>query len=190
MTLRCLYRSGISWPGRSRRSIIRHEAFANDSGQTGSTKSLVSFQRRNSLNRSQGDSIKKAHSKRRGRNVLITRWMNLTLKTRLVLNLGRMHQHHHHHHQLLETVNQLITKYGDDPNYVVQSKESMLHGYLIEDLKKVRDGIYEKRRASTSKQRPTVKLLEWETEGSGITNADELIHQLYVSVGSIRAGNS
>jgi len=31
---------------------------------------------------------------------------------------------------------------------------------------------------------------DWETEGSGIASADELIHQLYVSIGSIKAGNS
>jgi len=31
---------------------------------------------------------------------------------------------------------------------------------------------------------------DWETEGSGIASADELIHQLYVSLGSIKAGNS
>ena len=31
---------------------------------------------------------------------------------------------------------------------------------------------------------------DWETEGSGIASADKLIHQLYVSLGSIKAGNS
>ena len=31
---------------------------------------------------------------------------------------------------------------------------------------------------------------EWETEESGIASADKLIHQLYVSLGSIKAGNS
>ena len=31
---------------------------------------------------------------------------------------------------------------------------------------------------------------DWETEGSGIGSADELIHHLYVSLGSIKAGNS
>ena len=46
---------------------------------------------------------------------------------------------------LLQTVNQLITKYGDDPNYKVKSKKSPLHGLSIEQLKEVRDGIYGKR---------------------------------------------
>ena len=31
---------------------------------------------------------------------------------------------------------------------------------------------------------------EWETEESGIASADKLIHRLYVSLGSIKAGNS
>ena len=41
-----------------------------------------------------------------------------------------------HESTLLQTVNQLITKYGDDPNYKVKSKKSPLFGYSIEDLKK------------------------------------------------------
>ena len=137
-----------------------------------------------------------------------------------------------HESILLQTVNQLITKFGNDPNYRVKSKESQLHGYSVEELKKVRDGIYEKRRATQplSKQlqqgkqslkatprrkskesppnslekavmsrRPVVEPSDddedfpeqdWETEGSGIASADELIHRLYVSLGSIKAGNS
>ena len=31
---------------------------------------------------------------------------------------------------------------------------------------------------------------DWETEGSGSATAEELIHQLYVTLGSIKAGNS
>ena len=46
---------------------------------------------------------------------------------------------------LLQTVNQLITKFGNDPNYKVKSKKSLLYGYSMEELKKVRDGIYAKR---------------------------------------------
>ena len=137
-----------------------------------------------------------------------------------------------HESTLLQTVNQLITKFGNDPNYTVKSKESQLHGYSVEELKKVRDGIYEKRRATQplskqlqqgkqslkapppckSKQslptflekavmsrRPVVEPSDddedfpeqdWETEGSGIASADELNHRLYVSLGSIKVGNS
>jgi len=50
-----------------------------------------------------------------------------------------------HESTLLQTVNQLITKFGNDPNYKVKSKNSPLYGYSIEDLKNVRDGIYAKR---------------------------------------------
>jgi len=53
-----------------------------------------------------------------------------------------------HESTLLQTVNQLITKFGNDPNYRVKIEESQLHGYSVEELKKVRDGIYEKRRAT------------------------------------------
>ena len=45
----------------------------------------------------------------------------------------------------MQTVNQLITKYGNDPNYKVKSKKSPLFDYSIEDLKKVRNGIFAKR---------------------------------------------
>ena len=61
-----------------------------------------------------------------------------------------------HESTLLQTVNQLITKYGDDPNYIVKSQKSLLHGHSVEDLKKIRDGIYEKRRAT----QPLSKQLE------------------------------
>ena len=42
-------------------------------------------------------------------------------------------------------MNQIITKSGNDPNYKVKSKKSPLYGYTIEEIKKVRDGIYAKR---------------------------------------------
>ena len=50
-----------------------------------------------------------------------------------------------HESTLLQTVNQLIRKFGNNPNYKVKSKKSPLYGYSIEDLKKVRDRIYAKR---------------------------------------------
>ena len=135
---------------------------------------------------------------------------------------------------LLQTVNQLITKFGNDPNYKVKSKKSPLFGYSIEDLKKVRDGIFAKRgvpktvfekqlqagkyrlkstppqekrettptplEKAVMSRRPAFELSDdeddfskqdWETEGSGIADeAEKLINQLYVSLGSIKAGNS
>ena len=134
-----------------------------------------------------------------------------------------------HESTLLQRVNSLITKLRNDPNYRVKSEKSPLHGYSVEDLKKVRDGIYAKRsitskqlqegsqrlipsRARPAKEAPPPSPLEravmsrrpivepsdddeedfpeqdWETEGSGV--AGGLIDRLYVSFGSIRAGNS
>ena len=61
---------------------------------------------------------------------------------------GPVEPEYPHESTLLQTVNQLITKYGDDPNYRVKSKKSPLHGYSVEELKKVRDGIYAKRRVT------------------------------------------
>ena len=139
-----------------------------------------------------------------------------------------------HESTLLQTVNQLITKYGNDPNYKVKSKKSPLFGYSIEDLKKVRDGIFAKRgvpktvfekqlqagkyrlkstplqekretartplEKAVMSRRPAFELSDdeddsyqqdWETEGSGITEkAEKLINQLYLSIESIKAGNS
>ena len=43
---------------------------------------------------------------------------------------------------LLGTINQLLTKYGDDPTYRVKKKDSDLYGKTSEDLRKIRDSIY------------------------------------------------
>ena len=139
-----------------------------------------------------------------------------------------------HESTLLQTVNQLITKFGNDPNYKVKSKNSPLYGYSIEDLKKVRDGIFAKRgvtkavfekqlqagkyrlkstpphkkretiptpleKAVTSR-RPAFELSDdeedfseqdWETKGSGFDDeAEKLINQLDLSLGSVKAGNN
>ena len=48
----------------------------------------------------------------------------------------------------LQTINRLITEYRNDPNYRVKSITSPIQGYSVEDLKKIRDGIFEKRRAT------------------------------------------
>ena len=135
----------------------------------------------------------------------------------------------------MQTVNQLITKYGNDPNYKVKSKKSPLFGYSIEDLKKVRDGIFAKRgvpktvfekqlqagkyrlkstppqEKRETAQTPLEKAVmsripafelsddeddfsnqDWEIEGSGFYDdeAEKLIDQPHLSLGSIKAGNS
>ena len=140
-----------------------------------------------------------------------------------------------HESTLLQTVNQLITKYGNGPNYKVKSKKSPLFDYSIEDLKKVRDEIFAKRgvpktffekqlqagkyrlkstppqekretiptplEKAVMSRRPAFELSDneddfseqdWEIEGSGFYDdeAEKLINQLNLSLGSIKAGNS
>jgi len=58
---------------------------------------------------------------------------------------GPVEPEYQHESTLLQTVNQLITKYGDDPNYKVGKSRLGLKGKTIAELKKIRDGIYEKR---------------------------------------------
>jgi len=59
--------------------------------------------------------------------------------------LGPVEPEYLHESTLLQTVNQLITKYGNDPDYKVKRKTSPLRGRTVGELKKIRDGIYEKR---------------------------------------------
>ena len=61
---------------------------------------------------------------------------------------GPVEPEYQHESTLLQTVNRLITQYGNDPNYIVKSKKSPLQGKTVEELKKIRDEIYEKRRAT------------------------------------------
>ena len=149
---------------------------------------------------------------------------------------GPVEPEYRHESTLLQTVNQLITKYGNDPNYKVGKSKLGLKGKTISELKKIRDRIDEKRRVvtkesllskrlqegekrlkSTSLQekrerpltplektvmsrRPAFELSDneddfpeqdWETEGSGfVDEAENLINQLNLSLGSIKAGNS
>ena len=134
----------------------------------------------------------------------------------------------------MQTVNQLITKYGNDPNYKVKSKKSPLFGLSIEQLKEVRDEIYGKRgvpkrvfekqlqvgkyrlkstppqekretartplEKAVMSRRPAFELSDneddsyeqdWEIEESGFDDeAEKLINQLDLSLGSINAGNN
>ena len=87
---------------------------------------------------------------------------------------------------LLQTVNQLINQYDYDTNYRVKSKASPFRGYSIKDLKKVRDNIEERRRGG----RPSPQAPDDEMKGSGLERSDQMIDQLYLMFGSIRAGNT
>ena len=145
---------------------------------------------------------------------------------------GPVEPEYQHESTLLQTVNRLITQYGNDHNYTVGKSKLGLKGKTTAELKKIRDGITEKRRVTQplSKQleegkqrikstplrkrettrtpwekavmsrRPYVEPSDgdedfseqdWETEGSGIAHeAEKLINQLQLSLGSIKAGNS
>ena len=61
---------------------------------------------------------------------------------------GPVEPEYQHESTLLQTVNQLITKYGNDPNYKVGKSKLGLKGKTIAELKKIRDGIDEKRRVT------------------------------------------
>ena len=61
---------------------------------------------------------------------------------------GPVEPEYQHESALLQTVNQLITKYGNDPNYKVGKSKLGLKGKTIAELKKIRDGIDEKRRVT------------------------------------------
>ena len=50
-----------------------------------------------------------------------------------------------HESTMLQTVNQPITKYGNDPNYKVGKSKLGLKGKTVAELKKIRDDIYAKR---------------------------------------------
>ena len=70
--------------------------------------------------------------------------------------LGQVEPKYPHESTLLQTVNQLITKFGNDPNYTIGKSKLGLEGKTIAELKKIRDGINEKRRAT----QPLSKQLE------------------------------
>ena len=51
----------------------------------------------------------------------------------------------YHESTRLQTINRLITQYGNDPNYRVKSKTSPFHGCSVKDLEKERNEIYARR---------------------------------------------
>ena len=61
---------------------------------------------------------------------------------------GPVEPEYQHESTLLQTANQLITKYGNDPNYKVGKSKLGWKGKTIAELKKIRDGIDEKRRVT------------------------------------------
>ena len=76
------------------------------------------------------------------------RLMEETSKRKEWAKPGPVEPEYQHESTLLQTVNQLITKYGNDPNYKVGKSKLGLKGKTIAELKKIRDGIDEKRRVT------------------------------------------
>ena len=90
----------------------------------------------------------------------------------------------------LVTAKQLITKFGKSPGYRVKSGK--FQGKSVKDLEKIRDEILMRRGQLREATPGPLDDNSWEIEGSGVgsSNGDKLINQLYVSLGSIRAGNT
>ena len=88
----------------------------------------------------------------------------------------------------LQTLNSLLTKNKDNPDYVVKSKKSKFHGYTLADIKKARDEILDRRKGN--KKPSDVTPQEWEMEGSGSVDPNALVERLHLSLASIQAGNT
>ena len=94
----------------------------------------------------------------------------------------------------LQTLNSMLTKNKDNPDYVVKSPKSKFHGYTMADIKKARDEILDRRKKGirlppeyfTTGMEPS----EEEMEGSGTVDPNVLVEQLHLSLASIRAGNT
>ena len=98
----------------------------------------------------------------------------------------------------LQTLNSMLTKNKDNPDYVVKSPKSKFHGYTMADIKAARDEILIRRgitrpsevdllipRSDLSRSDP-----DWEQSGSGTVDPNALVEQLHLSLASIRAGNT
>ena len=104
----------------------------------------------------------------------------------------------------LRTVRSILAKSGNDPTYEVKSKGSKYHGYTVEQLKAEEykletikahrehaEKLLKRKQPSLTQLQKTIPEQDWETEGSGITDeAEKLINQLNLSLGSMKAGNS
>ena len=101
----------------------------------------------------------------------------------------------------LQTLNSMLSKNKDNPNYVVKSKKSKFHGYTMTDIRRVRDEILE-RRKQPSRLPHSGTFADWmnppsldneterEMEGSGSVDPNALVERLHLSLASIQAGNT
>ena len=96
----------------------------------------------------------------------------------------------------LQTLNSMLTKNKNNPNYVVKSKTSKFHNYTLADIKKARDEILERRKKGI--KIPIQQLMpdvdddepDREMEGSGSVDPNALVERLHLSLASIQAGNT
>ena len=101
----------------------------------------------------------------------------------------------------LQTLNSLLTKYKNKPNYRVKSKTSKFHDYTLADIRRARDAILERRKQPSRLPHsgvfsdwmnppPDEDELEREMEGSGSVDPNALVERLHLSLASIQAGNT
>ena len=96
----------------------------------------------------------------------------------------------------LQTLNSMLTKNKNNPNYVVKSKKSKFRGYTLAKIKKARDEILERRKRGI--KIPIQQLMpdvdddepDREMEGSGSVDPNTLVERLHLSLASIQAGNT
>ena len=94
----------------------------------------------------------------------------------------------------LQTLNSMLTKNKDNPDYVVKSPKSKFHGYTMSDIKEARDLILIRRGIKPPISEVNLDLPsdpdDWEQEGSGTVDPNVLVEKLHLSLASIRAGNT
>ena len=96
----------------------------------------------------------------------------------------------------LQTLNSMLTKNKNNPNYKVKSKKSKFYNYSMTDIKKARDEILERRKRGV--KIPIQQLMpdvdedepDREMEGSGSVDPNALVDRLHLSLASIQAGNT
>ena len=93
----------------------------------------------------------------------------------------------------LQTLNSMLTKNKDNPNYVVKSKKSKFYNYTLADIKKARDEILDRRKKGIKVPQGYFESMEpsdEEMEGSGSVDPNALVDRLHLSLASIQAGNT
>ena len=96
----------------------------------------------------------------------------------------------------LQTLNSMLTKNKNNPDYRVKSKASKFYNYTLADIKKARDAILERRKRGI--KIPIQQLMpdvdddepDREMEGSGSVDPNALVDRLHLSLASIQAGNT